>query len=278
MNLADLREALRVKTGYPERGESGTRRLDNILNQALRKLWGEVPEVLLREEYRIILEPEIQLTCTLIHTTFGSPFVDNRCFEVTSSPDPIETGFVTDKILRGRWFEVYGNDGRWHQRRIQDVFYTDNTDSHIIVVDRPMGAAFAEADMPARIYTYEYPYDASLQKIRQVIKNPETSPREIPASIFGPEMTRARLGDGWQDSGEPDLYQRGDFFQLPAPRYLPLVELALRNDSGAAKWGVNLSTNIADYSYRSEVGLVHFHIRSVMSGADGRKNGVICGA
>ena len=64
MNLADLREAIRVKTGYPERGESGTRRINNIINQSLRTLWGEIPEVLLRDEERVQLEPQRSCTVT----------------------------------------------------------------------------------------------------------------------------------------------------------------------------------------------------------------------
>ena len=108
MNLQDLRAAIRVKTGYPARGDTGTKRLNNVLNQALRKLWGEIPEVLLREEYRIILEPQIKLTnVNLIHTNF-SPWTvnDNRVFAILSSSSPIESTDMSDKVLRGRWFEV----------------------------------------------------------------------------------------------------------------------------------------------------------------------------
>tara|TARA_R100001594_G_scaffold11979_1_gene26847 strand:+ start:10544 stop:12079 length:1536 start_codon:yes stop_codon:yes gene_type:complete len=244
VNLQDLRAAIRVKTGYPERGDTGTKRLNNVLNQALRKLWGEIPEVLLREEYRIILEPQIKLTnVNLIHTNF-SPWTvnDNRVFAILSSSSPIESTDMSDKVLRGRWFEVYGSDNRWHQRRIQDVYqYTDQKEGieyDLIVVDMPFSSQFAKANMDARIYTYEYPYDAALQSIRQVIKNPEESSVEIPVSRFGPEMSRHRLAAGWQDSGEPDIYQRGDFFQLKAPRYTPGVKRAERT----SLWGYDGST------------------------------------
>ena len=43
--------------------------------------------------------------------------------------------------------------------------------------------------MDARIYTYEYPYPADVQSIRQVVRNPEKSGRQIPVSMLGPEMT-----------------------------------------------------------------------------------------
>lgn len=251
MNLQELREALRVKTGYPERGDAGTRRLNNILNQSLRKLWGEIPEVLLREEYRITLEPQIKLSSVnLVHTNF-SPWTvnDNRVFAVVTSVSPIETTDISDKVLRGRWFEVYGDDSRWHQRRIQDVYrYTDKQTAieyDLIVVDRPFSSQFAKANMNARIYTYEYPYDAALQTIRQVIKNPEDASVEVPVSRFGPEMTRHRLAAGWQDAGSPDVYQRGDFFQLPAPRYTPGVRPAERTQL----WGYTSSPGVFQTHY-----------------------------
>ena len=207
MNLKQLRKAIRIKTGYPERGDAGTKRLNNILNQALRKLWGEIPEVLLRDEYRFILEPQVKLTkVNLVHTAYSFPENDNRCFAIVATNSPIEATDITDKVLRGRWLE------------------------------------------DARIYTYEYPYPADVQSIRQVVRNPEKSGRQIPVSMLGPEMTRHKFSSGWQDSGEPDYYQRGDYFQLPSPHYKPEIEASSQGHTFGAKWGYDPDL-LVDYTY-----------------------------
>ena len=254
MNLKQLRKAIRIKTGYPERGDAGTKRLNNILNQALRKLWGEIPEVLLRDEYRFILEPQVKLTkVNLVHTAYSFPENDNRCFAIVATNSPIEATDITDKVLRGRWLEVQGSDDRWHQRRIQDVHVkTIGNDPaityHVIVADKPFSTQFAKADMDARIYTYEYPYPADVQSIRQVVRNPEKSGRQIPVSMLGPEMTRHKFSSGWQDSGEPDYYQRGDYFQLPSPHYKPEIEASSQGHTFGAKWGYDPDL-LVDYTY-----------------------------
>ena len=99
MNLSELREAIRVKTGYPERGNAGTLRINNVLNQALRKLWGEIPEVLLREEHRIELEPPRTFTVVLD----VSVSTERRVLTVHSSSTPFTAAvrFCLLDVLNG---------------------------------------------------------------------------------------------------------------------------------------------------------------------------------
>ena len=98
MNLAELREAIRVKTGYPERGDTGTKRINNVLNQSLRQLWGEIPEVLLREEERLQLEPQRKVTVKLDAS-------DHKVFIVDGSVGATFTNSeISGRIFSGRWF------------------------------------------------------------------------------------------------------------------------------------------------------------------------------
>jgi len=57
MDLAQLRSDARTITGYPERGNSGSTRLNNVITLAMRQLWREVPERYLSESFRIRAEP-----------------------------------------------------------------------------------------------------------------------------------------------------------------------------------------------------------------------------
>ena len=221
MNLAELREAIRVKTGYPERGDTGKKRLNNVLNQALRQLWGEIPEVLLREEERLQLEPPRSFTVKLSDT-------DHKVFIIDGvAGTHVTTSEKTDRIFGGRWFE-WQHNGKWYQRRIAEIYdktVIGQNPSDIIVVTQPVPTDIASTSvsMSGRIYTYEYPYDADIQSIKRIIKNPETSPREVPVSKFGDEIDSIRIGDGWQQEGEINCYSRGDFYQQEAPHYEPIA-------------------------------------------------------
>ena len=245
MNLADLREAIRVKTGYPERGESGTRRINNIINQSLRTLWGEIPEVLLRDEERVQLEP--QRSCTVTRDA-----ADPKVFKITLGEAPFTTAEIGSKILSARWFEWQFN-GNWYQRRIAEVgtFVTSGVTHLIVVVSEPVPteAASVSVVMDANIYTYEYPYDADIQAIKRIVKNPETNPREIPLSLIGSEMTSAKIGSGWQSEGQVQYFSRGDFYQQDAPHYKIASSLIVNKIDGTVKWGFNPATSAEDTSF-----------------------------
>ena len=237
MNLSELREAIRVKTGYPERGTAGTLRINNVLNQALRKLWGEIPEVLLREEHRVELEPPRTFTVVLDVSTTQ----ERRVLNVHASLTPFTASEASSNILSARSIEWQFGD-RWYHRKITEVIFSAG--AHQVVVDEPISTDIASSStyMTANIYTYEYPYNADLQSIKRIVKNPETNPREVPLSRFGGEMASLRIGNGWQAKGSILYYQRGDFYQLEPPHYKPTASLVTQKPGGTVTdWGFNSS-------------------------------------
>ena len=242
MNLADIREAIRVKTGYPERGKAGTDRLNNVINQSLRNLWGEIPEVLLKCEHRLQLEPE--RTCTVVRDSS-----DPKVFLVTAGETPFSNSEINTKILSARYFE-WNYSGKWYQRRIAEVGVVGDTTQRMIVVTEPVPTEIVSTSvaMNAKIYTYEYPYDADIQSIRRIVKNPESNPREIPISAVGGELSGVKISNGWQSTGQIQYYARGDFYQQPSPHYKPVVE-STNNHGSALRWGFNTSSGSENTEY-----------------------------
>ena len=243
MNLSDLREAIRVKTGYPERGETGSRRLNNVINQSLRTLWGEIPEVLLRTEERLELEPPRKFTVVLDST-------DKKSFVVSTGETPFSNSEISQRILSGRWFEWQYN-GKWYQRRISEAFLDLDDLKQVVAVTEPVPTEIASTStaMTAYIYTYEYPYDADIQSIRRIVKNPETNPREVPISVIGAEMTGAKIGTGWQSQGDIQYFSRGDFYQQEAPHYKPQASRLSGHQADKDQWGFNGTTGAENTEY-----------------------------
>ena len=241
MNLADLREAIRVKTGYPERGETGSRRINNVINQSLRTLWGEIPEVLLRDEERLQLEPP--RSCTVVLDA-----ADPKVFKITAGETTFTNTEITDKILSARWFEWKFGDN-WYQRRIAEVGLAGPQLIVVVTEPVPIEAASTTTAMKANIYTYEYPYDADIQSIKRIVKNPETNPREIPVSVIGAEMTGMKIGSGWQSEGQIQYFSRGDFYQQDAPHYKIKATPLVSHQKTAEQWGFNPTTGLEDVSY-----------------------------
>ncbi len=232
MNLADIREAIRVKTGYPERGKAGTDRINNTINQSLRTLWGEIPEVLLKCEQRLQLEPERTLTVTRDPS-------DPKVFIGVEGAGTFSNAEVSSKVLSARNLE-WNYEGKWYQRRIAEVFLGGQFGNipHIVVTEPvPTEIVSTSTQMNAKIYTYEYPYDADIQSIRRIIKNPESNPREIPLSAVGGELSGVKISNGWQSVGQIQYYARGDFYQQPSPHYSPEVDVTDRSFNGNYKWG-----------------------------------------
>ena len=351
MNLSDIREAIRVRTGYPERGEVGTKRLNSVINQSLRNLWGEIPEVLLKDEYRLQLEPENDITVKMVD---GDP----KALKIVTweGKDPISDSATStilgkhllQKTLNGRWIE-WQHNGKWYHRRIAQLGliytgYTGSTPKSIeddippeegtpnqppggnaeppdsiasggsgpkaapvkpdmilstntalgegtpydtepaaedvfywtLIVTEPIEETTItktsdSASTSATTYTYEYPYDADIQTIRRIVKNPENNPREIPLSLMGGEMSRSKIGNGWQAEGEVQYYARGDFFQLRAPHYTPEVGRAKDRATTSseapfgAKWGFQKiftlpSTEMPDWGPAGEFSYVVCHV------------------
>ncbi len=234
MNLYDLREAVRVKTGYPERGATGTTRLNKAINYALRHMWGEMPEALLKQQHRFFLETPITGAATIHNDDLYTWYLPS------SLAAPVLT---TDGRLSARNFEVQ-KDGVWHQFRIREVRRTaidpdqlPKPDSYdCIITDRPW-ANFTDANLPFRIYTDAYPYPGDVQRVRTMVYNPEVEPRELPLSAHPEEMARMRLGYGWRNTGRIEFAASGDWYQQPSPHYTPAVKTITQPETNSDRWG-----------------------------------------
>jgi hypothetical protein len=267
VNLSDLREAIRVRTGYPERGDTGTKRLNHVINQSLRSLWGEMPEVLLEEEYRLMLEPPISFEVKRANT-------DRKLLKIIDPSVDLAVKLllaINQKTFSGRWIE-WNHNGTWYSRRIAEVFIDEGTFIYYVTVTEPIAneIIFNESSVPAgnnsaTVFTYEYPYDADIQTIRRIVKNPETNPREIPLSLVGGEMSKAKISSGWRSTGNIQYYSRGTFYQQPAPHY-ELAPLTGRDNTGGSalttsKWGFN-DSNVEqpDWGAAGEFSYVVCHV------------------
>ena len=236
MNLSELREVIRTKTGYPERGTSGTTRINNAINYSLRHMWAEMPEVLLKEELRIpLVQPKETGTLSIVTD-------DVTSFLVTG-----HNGTLTDDgTLDGLWLEVKKGSS-YIVRRVQDVTVVGSgagATVHITIDKAWLNST--DTGLTYRIYAYEYPYPADVQKIRNIIINPETNPSEMLETMFPEEMGRWKVGFGWRSTGRPQKYSRGDYFVLEPPHYTPSVAHTTSQKGG--QWGYDtLGAEQPDY-------------------------------
>lgn len=225
--LSDLREAVRHETGLPELGQQGRDRAKKMLQNCLNELWGQIPEVFLRAEHELRMEPPLMLGTLTVHPT------DPRVFIRLDTPIDV----VADGTLNARWLEVE-RDGRIYRRRIQKVYvgpYEANDALHL-VVDEPWDNN-TDANLTYRIHTYEYPLPAETQAIREVIIAREQYPTTVTIVACQPEeLERLRMARGWKVTARPWYYARGDFAQLQGPHFSPEVSRTAAEDP-ALFWG-----------------------------------------
>ena len=162
----ELISALRLKTGYPERGANGTARLVDALKYALNEMWGDMPEGLLQEEWRFRYEPVYSSGTLTIDPS------DTLAFQIVGST----TAPSLDGTLRGRWIEVL-RDGKYHYRRVRDVWFDGQT-TYYVIIDKPWDNV-SDTGLTFTIFTYEYPYPGDVQLVRAVIKDPENQAERI---------------------------------------------------------------------------------------------------
>jgi len=225
---ADLVSAVRLKTGYPERGANGTARIVDALKHGLREMWGEMPEGLLQEEWRFRLEPKYSSGTLSVDT------VDPLTFQIVApTVNP-----AVDGTLRARWLEINRGDSVWHRRRIRDVFL--NQGLYYIVVDDPWDN-LTDTGMSYNIYTYEYPYPGDVQKVRQILRDPDNQAIPLLYTLLPDTADELRLRRGWRSEGDPRACQRGDFYQLPAPHYTPTTRVEAAPTT-AQRWGHDSGT------------------------------------
>jgi len=226
MNLYSLREAIRTKTAYPERGDTGKARLNRVINYALRQLRRDAPEALFREEWRFKLEVE-----------FTGTFAVDTSDSLVMVRSAVVKRLATDGTLRARWIEIKKGD-TYYIRRVRDVHHNAISSEDYVVLDKPW-LNTTDTGLSCRIFTYEYPYPADVEKIRSVIRNPETNPRELLESLHPESLAAWRLGVGWRDTGSPDKYARGDFYQQDSPHYTPSASIpeTTHQTKGTNAWG-----------------------------------------
>lgn len=235
-NLKGVRTSIRVRTGLTEKGETGDDRLNHLVNLAQRQLWNDQPDVFMKQEIRILLQPAITGTLDICPTDLRVARVSDGT-NTTISDTP---GFP--EVFRARWIDITDSEGVVHTRRILTVGRsTTNQDwgdgaftRDIIVMDRPY--ASAQDDLEFRIYTLDYPLPADVVDITAVYRNPEGDGFDELTAVYPAELDRLRLG-AWNESGLPEAYSDGDFFQLPPPHQAPTAVALNVGLLDEQKWG-----------------------------------------
>lgn len=240
MNLSELRDQIITVTGYPERGATGTARINSAINYSLRQLWRDMPESLMKEEYRFRVEPNLSIHT--LETDATDPLV-----LLVEDPTSILTSstFATDGTLRARWLEVQ-RGGRFYYRRIRDIVWAvpggKNAGQWIIILDEPWDN-LTDTGLVYKIMTKEYPYPADLQKIRKVTYDPENASHTLLYDVLPDEMNEWRVMQGYRREGRPTRTTRGDFYSMPSPHYTPELSVS-GTETNATKWGYDASGSL----------------------------------
>ncbi len=225
-----LRQSLRDRYGVPERGTVGRDRLNRNINLAVRELWKEAPEILLREEMRIRLDPAITVAVTVDPD-------DALALRVTDG-----TILATNGTLRGRWIDLVKSE-QVYSRRVRDVFTVKPgagmPDYSVVIIDEPWENTTDELE--ARIYTLEYLLPADIAKVLKVIPCQGRFPAggELVESVFHEELADARVGLGWAATGRPRAYARGNMHRVESPHYTPELDVpVIEGGAGPGlRWG-----------------------------------------
>jgi len=232
MYRKELIDAIRKTGGLPGKGAREEARVSTLLNLSLRQIWGDLPEALLREEWRMKVEPPIKTSTISVDAT------DPKVFKLDVAPTS-PTQIPIDGTARGRWLQIT-RAGVHYYRRIQDVYIrviVDAPDELIIVVDLPWDNN-VDSGLSYMVYTYQYPYPGDVQTIDRVLWDPDRNGGTALEPMFKESMDFWRDQGSWLTEGSPNRYARGDFFQLPAPHYKPAVATPyLIDPTPAQRWG-----------------------------------------
>ena len=255
----DLRERFRTRMGFPEDTSTGNNRFNAALNSALRHLWSDMPDALLSEELRFTTEADVTVAAKVQpYNNSNTSVFDPLVFVVLDQTESARLPPAEE--VRGRWFEYTDDDGKQYVRRVQDLFhaeykYNPNGTGEItvasaahIVVDLPYhGTITTSKALEWRIFTKEYPYPENVQKIINLIYDPDNTGSNSVIPMLRGDQDRHRRSIGWRSTGTPRSWARGDFFQLPGPRYSPsvYVDQTLPNEAStnAYRWGFDASGN-----------------------------------
>jgi len=232
MNLSKIRELIQAKTGFPERGAAGTARLNTLINHGLNQLRGDMPEVLLREEFRFDLEVPIELGTLSVLGTDGMVMTNGPHNPGTAGATYFPEDFVGSNTYyryRARDIDITDAEGEPRTFKIQDlvkeVAVPGGEVTWFIYLSTPWHN-LTDTGLTYKVYTYEYPYPADTIRVRNVIIDPEGRSSDVQFSSYPDSMASRKIQNGWKEKGTPLVSARGDFFQLEPPHYIPAVAVA----------------------------------------------------
>lgn len=228
MNRAETIQHFRSRTGFPDRGTTGTDRILSVFNDAFRAMWADLPATYTREEMRFELEAPYSTGTLAAHSS------DAWVLVLVDQP----AGTIpSDGSVSARALEVL-RSSTYITRRIREVFtavYNGTARDHI-VIDEPWDNT-TDTGLTFRIWTDAYPIPGDVDDVHgDIILNPEVAAHMIPLPFDRKGFDRARYLDGWRLTGRPTRVARGPFYQLPAPHYTPTLS-TIAQPAAAQKWG-----------------------------------------
>ena len=230
MNLAETRTLVRTMLGLPDTGTKGRTRLDEMINNALRYVTPQLPEPLLRRQYRMRLESAWTVG------TLSGVASDLYVLEIID----ITSGYVFPPAteIRARTLEVSLGGERYFTTQIRDFFFKvelGGPSRYFFVLDTPFYDA-SLTGLTYRVYTDAYPIPLTAIDIQtvQLSVTSQLLPLAFAESHSG--LLALRRTRGWRASGRVQAYSDGDAQALPAPRQAPVASV-LQEPTDAEKWG-----------------------------------------
>tara|TARA_R110000868_G_scaffold3086_5_gene20614 strand:- start:5199 stop:6752 length:1554 start_codon:yes stop_codon:yes gene_type:complete len=232
MNLAELRELCRVQLGLPDTGAKGRARINDMLNQALRYVGPDLPEALMRRQYKMKLEKA--WTRGTLSTVANDPYlleiIGSGWSLFSPAPDAVQ--------VRARTLEVTLGGDSYYTVKIQDFFSVAELVGPIrffFVLPAPYPNT-GETGLVYRVYTDAYPIPLQATDIQtvQLSVTSQITPFARPESHSGLLMLRRTRG--WRASGRVQAFADGDAEQLLNPRQAPKAEVVEEPDP-TERWG-----------------------------------------
>ena len=230
MNLAEIRELCRVQLGLPDTGSKGRARLNDMINQALRYVGPDLPEALMRRQYRLRLEKA--WTTGTLSGVANDPYL----LEIIGA----DAGFTFPEAveIRARTLEVTLGAEHYHTVRIRDFWQKvelGGPTRYFFILPTPFYNPTATG-LVYRVYTDAYPIPITATDIQtvQLSVTSQITPFARPESHSG--LLALRRARGWRASGRIQAYADGDAEQVIAPRDVPKAEVA-QEPEPTERWG-----------------------------------------
>lgn len=237
MNLGELRTLVRTRLGIPDLGSKGAKRLDEMINQALRFVTPFLPEAILRHQYRLRLEPAWTVG------TLSGVADDAYALEVIGG-----TGysFPSRHEIQARTLEVQlpveganiGAQPRYFVSVVRDFVVkveVGGSTRYFFILDQP----FYDTSLTGlawRVYTDAYPIPLRAVDIQTVQLSPESQLLPLAYAESHSGLLALRRARGWRSGGRVQAYADGDAQQLQQPRQAPTTSVAQEPAPGE-RWG-----------------------------------------